>query len=233
VDERVLARVRALLAKAESTDFPAEAETFTAGAQALMARHSIDHALLAAAGRAPSDRPTGRRVGIDNPYESPKAILLDAVASANRCRSVWSKNLGYATVVGFPTDLDHVEVLFTSLLVQATTSATRDGSRTDRYGRSRTRAYRQSFLLSYATRIRERLHEATDQQTTAAAAESGGSNLLPVLASRSQAVDDAAEQMFPEQTMHSAGGAWDHEGWASGRAAADLVSLTPAEQLTG
>lgn len=38
VDERILARVRVLLAKAESTNFPAEAETFTAGAQALMAR---------------------------------------------------------------------------------------------------------------------------------------------------------------------------------------------------
>ena len=48
VDERVLSRVRMLLAKAESTTFEAEAETFTAGAQSLMARHSIDAALLAA-----------------------------------------------------------------------------------------------------------------------------------------------------------------------------------------
>jgi Protein of unknown function (DUF2786) len=39
-DERILARVRAMLAKAESTTFDAEAETFTAGAQALMARRA-------------------------------------------------------------------------------------------------------------------------------------------------------------------------------------------------
>jgi hypothetical protein len=233
VDERILARVRALLAKAESTNFPAEAETFTAGAQALMARHSIDHALLAAAGRSPADQPTGRRIGIDNPYEAPKATLLDAIAAANRCRSIWSKELGFATVVGFPTDLDHVEVLFTSLLVQATTAVTRDGSRTDRYGRSRTRAYRQSFLLSYATRIRERLSETTRQQTEAAAAEPGGSNLLPVLASRADAVEQATAEMFPQLSFHSAGSAWDREGWASGRAAADLASLSPADQVGG
>src|SRR5699024_10045059 len=42
VDQRMLRRVRALLAKAESTPYPAEAETFTAAAQAMMARHSID-----------------------------------------------------------------------------------------------------------------------------------------------------------------------------------------------
>ena len=52
IDERILSRVRMLLAKAESTTFEAEAETFTAGAQSLMARHSIDAAVLAAADAA-------------------------------------------------------------------------------------------------------------------------------------------------------------------------------------
>lgn len=233
VDERILARVRALLAKAESTNYPAEAETFTAGAQALMARHSIDHALLTATGRAPTDRPAGRRIGIDNPYEAPKATLLDAIAAANRCRSVWSRELGFATAVGYPTDLDTVEVLFTSLLVQATTAMTREGTRTNRSGHTRTRTFRQSFLLSYAHRIRERLTETTRQQTETAAAEPGMGNLLPVLASRLEAVEQATASLFPRLITRSAGSAWDHEGWASGRAAADRATLTPTTQVTG
>jgi hypothetical protein len=233
VDERILARVRALLAKAESTNYPAEAETFTAGAQALMARHSIDHALLAATGQAPVDQPTGRRLGIDNPYEAPKATLLDAVASANRSRAVWAKDLGFSTVVGHPTDLDTVEVLFTSLLVQATTAMTREGSRTYSGGGSRTRTFRQSFLLSYAHRIRERLAETTRLETETAAAEPGKHNLLPVLASRQDAVERATAVMFPHLSTHSAGSAWDREGWASGRAAADRATLNPAEAVTG
>lgn len=59
--------MRALLAKAESTEFPQEAEALTARAQEMMARHSIDLALLeqdpeepeaAAARRLPVDSPT-------------------------------------------------------------------------------------------------------------------------------------------------------------------------------
>ena len=43
---RVLRRIRALLAKAESTEFPEEAEALTAKAQELMSAHAVDEALL-------------------------------------------------------------------------------------------------------------------------------------------------------------------------------------------
>ena len=57
-DERLLGKIRALLAKAESTEFAEEAEALSARAQELMAKYSIDHALLAAeTGR---ERGTGR-----------------------------------------------------------------------------------------------------------------------------------------------------------------------------
>src|SRR6266571_5058578 len=151
-DTRILGKIRALLAKAESTEFPEEAEALSARAQELMAKHSIDHALLAAQS-GNRDKPAGRRLPVDNPYESPKATLLHAVAQANRCRSVWQKALGISTVIGFPSDLDAVELLFTSLLVQANTAMLREGAKRDAYGRSRTRAFRQSFLVAYALRI--------------------------------------------------------------------------------
>lgn len=225
VDERMLSRIRGLLAKAEATQFPAEAEALTAAAQERMARYSIDAAMLAATARDTKDRPAGRRIGIDNPYESPKAILLNAVAKANRCRSVWTKNLGFCTVIGFEPDLDAVEALFTSLLVQATAAVTHAGSGATAGARSRTRAFRQSFLAAYAHRIGERLAEITQAQTQAAAAEPGSGNLLPVLASREQAVDDTLSTMFPTLTQKSAGAITDAEGWYSGRGAADLATL--------
>ena len=90
-DERMLGRIRALLAKAESTEFAEEAEALSGRAQELMAKYSIDHALLAAeSGQA--ETPGGRRIAVDNPYEAPKATLLQIVAQANRCRVVWSKD---------------------------------------------------------------------------------------------------------------------------------------------
>jgi Protein of unknown function (DUF2786) len=233
IDERVLRRIRALLAKAESTTFAAEAETFTAGAQSLMARHSIDHALLAALDQSSSEEPTGRRIGIDNPYEAPKAMLLGVVAEANRCRTVWSRELSFSTVIGFPTDLDAVELLFTSLLVQATTAMMQAGSRTDGYGRSSTRSFRQSFLTGYASRIGQRLAEATGAQTTKAATEPAGRNLLPVLAARNEAVDEAVAAMFPEMTHHVVGSVTHREGWFSGLSAADRAAIHVGEELLG
>ncbi len=227
VDERILSRVRALLAKAESTTFEAEAETFTAGAQALMARHSIDSALLAASNPDRRESPEARRIGIDNPYEAPKAMLLDAVADANRCRSVWSRQLGFSTVVGHRADLDAVETLFTSLLVQATTALRREGSRTDRFGRSRTRSFRGTFLTGFASRIRERLAEVTRAETESATVEarSSGADLVPVLAARDQAVDEATQALFPELVQSRLGSYNDAEGWHAGRTVADLAAL--------
>jgi hypothetical protein len=90
-----------LLAKAESTEFPEEAEALSARAQELMAKHSIDHALLAAQS-GNRDKPAGRRLPVDNPYESPKATLLHAVAQANRCRSVWQKGARHIHGDRFP-----------------------------------------------------------------------------------------------------------------------------------
>jgi hypothetical protein len=250
-DERMLSRIRALLAKAESTEFAQEAEALSGRAQELMAKYSIDHALLAAeAGRA--ETPGGRRIAVDNPYEAAKATLLQIVAEANRCRVVWSRELGLVTVIGFPADLDAVELLFTSLLVQANTAMLRTGGRRDGSGRSRTRAFRQSFLLAYAVRIGERLSEATEHAEQAAVAEQRaaaagtadgiadsvaarkGADLVPFLAARHRAVDDAVEEMFGSKLTRSRSvRATDPDGWNSGRAAADLASLRNQAQVVG
>ncbi|HKT01852.1 MAG TPA: DUF2786 domain-containing protein, partial [Rugosimonospora sp.] len=231
---RQLDRIRALLAKAESTNFPEEAEAYTAKAQELMARHSIDYALLAASGTDGATRPLGRRIGVDNPYEAPKVLLLDAVSRANRCQSVWSQAYGFVTVLGFESDVDGVELLFTSLLVQATAAMVRAGSHQDAHGRSRTRSFRQSFLTAYAQRIGERLTEATRHATEAVAQEragQGGEALLPVLASREARVRELSEELFPtlvgKQVTVS-----NRAGWASGRAAADHAHLRPHQAVT-
>ena len=84
----VLDKVRALLAKAESTTFDAEAEAFTAKAQELMARHRIDRAVFEA--REHRHRAGGTRSvagsGSSDPYADAKAMLLANVADANGCR---------------------------------------------------------------------------------------------------------------------------------------------------
>src|SRR5690606_23196000 len=155
-ESRALGRIRALLAKAEATGYPEEAEALSAKAQELMARHSLDEALLAA--RAPAaGMPDACRIGVEPPYEQAKAVLLDAVAGANHCRAVWNEPLGFSTVVGFASDLEAVELLHTSLLVQATAALTKAEAAQRAGGRKRTKTFRQSFLAAYAHRVGTRL----------------------------------------------------------------------------
>ncbi|MEC4021002.1 DUF2786 domain-containing protein [Streptomyces sp. H27-D2] len=235
---RMLGRIRALLAKAESTEFAEEAEALSAKAQQLMAQHSISEALLAAhASGGPADGPGACRIGVEGPYESAKALLLDAVAAANRCQAVWSNDFDFSTVVGFESDLELVELLYTSLLLQATTAMNRAGNQHHARSRSRrTKDFRQSFLLAYAGRIRDRLTAATDAAVSEAAgaggADGGGGgggagapDLLPVLAAREVAVEETAERMFPARVSHRMRGGRDAEGWAHGTAAADQAVL--------
>lgn len=227
VDGRVLERVRALLAKAESTTFAEEAEAFTAKAQELMARHSFDRAMLD--GARPVGGPGGRRLGIDDPYAQAKSVLLGQVAAANRCRTVWLVDLGFSTVFGHEPDLDAVEVLYTSLLVQAVSAMTAAGSQVDRSGRSRTRSFRTSFLVAFAQRIGQRLRESTAAAQNAGT-EEYGDRLLPVLAARDQAVDDAVTAAFPRMVQQSVSIS-NRAGWAAGTAAADVARLSPNQQV--
>ncbi|MHC0431818.1 DUF2786 domain-containing protein [Streptomyces sp. O3] len=228
-ESRLLTRVRALLAKAEATDFPEEAEALTAKAQELMARHTIDEALLATAqgGGLAADVPAACRIGVDGPYETAKAILLDAAATANHCRAVWNEALGFATVIGFEPDLESVELLYTSLLVQGDAAMTKAEAGQRAGGRKRTKTFRQSFLLAYAHRLGDRLAETaarTAAQTAERTAADAGASLLPVLAARDVAVAGRAERMFPETTVSRVRGATDLAGWEHGTAAADRAT---------
>ncbi|MFB7058121.1 DUF2786 domain-containing protein [Streptomyces vinaceus] len=220
IEPRMLGRIRALLAKAEATNFPEEAEALSAKAQELMARHTVDEALLAASGKGPAQVPAACRIGVEAPYEEAKAVLLDAVATANRCRAVWNSAFEFSTVVGFESDLEAVELLYTSLLVQGTAAMTRAEAAQRSGGRKRTKTFRQSFLLAYASRLGQRLAE-TAEHTAAEAPDN-----LPALVARDVAVTSRADEMFPRTTTTTRlRGATDHAGWEDGTAAADRAHM--------
>jgi Protein of unknown function (DUF2786) len=228
-DPRVLHKVTALLAKAESTNFPDEAEALTAKAQQLMTRHAIDQAHIAA-GSAGEPHVGGRRVGIDDPYAGARYLLLSSVADANRCRAVWTRHWGFSTVFGDEGDLDAVELLYTSLLVQATRAMVSE-PRASGVGRSAgrrggragdTRSFRQSFLVAFARRVGERLAQAAEAVTADEATRSTA--LVPLFEARRAAAKAALDEAFPDlrTTRMSARNA---EGWQAGVRAADRAEL--------
>lgn len=224
----VIGKVRNLLAKAESTEFDAEAIAFTAKAHELMTRHAIDAAALGGRHRGAGDEPVAARVFVDAPYADGKSLLLQIVAAETRCRSVFHAGLDMSTIVGFEDDVAAVQLLFTSLLVQAQASLNAAARSAPPGTRTRSQSFRSAFYLAYAQRIGERLEESQRATTEAAAAELGKS-FLPVLASRERDVDDVFEERFGSLVGSRVRGGYDTAGWASGTLAADQAQLHFAE----
>ncbi|MBV6762714.1 DUF2786 domain-containing protein [Rhodococcus opacus] len=228
-DAKVLNRIRGLLAKAEATDFAEEAEIFTAKAQELMTRYAINAALLHTQNGVGNTAVHSRRIHLENPYVKEKVHLLTEIGDSNRVRTVWFSSLAIATVVGTPLDLQQVDMLFTSLLVQAT-RAMQFADADSRSG-ARTTSFRKGFLAGFASRIGQRLRDA-DSRATADAADEASipvADLLPILATKSEAVDAEFDRLFP-RTKKARGRAVDANGWYAGQAAADDASLAPGER---
>jgi hypothetical protein len=215
VDQKVLTRVRALLAKAESTEFELEAEALSAKAQELMTRYSLERLLVDATDADPHE--TGaRRIWLDEPYAGAKALLVSAVAEANRCAAVWSEDPGFSTVVGDDRDLEATDLMVTSLLVQATRAMLHP----EHHQQDRKRSFRQSFLVAYASRIGERLRGANAHVS----GELPGAELVPALAALAERVARTREGLFPRTTTTSVAVS-NGSGWAAGLAAADSATF--------
>jgi hypothetical protein len=225
----VLARIRKLLAKAEDPAATAEeAETYTAKAAALVAQYGIDAALLAADDRSRDD--VGDRVvAMHRPYALDKSTLLAGVAAALRCRAVRRTGHGHDGKVvsihlfGHESDLARVELLFTSLLLQATTGM----QRARPWPGESVAAFRRSWLAGFTSAVVTRLGQAEQRaaeqaQRWRADSTAGGRSVALVLADRSVAVDEAVQREYPylrTARARSLTGSGAASGYAAGRRA--------------
>lgn len=221
-------RIRALLDKAENTEFIHERDAFTAKAIALMAEYRITEAMLDAA-RDPHDRRgriTERQIQLGSgPYVRARLALLCQVADANSASVVthvgWEGRV--ATVNGYESDLARIEMLHTSLLVQATTEA---GRVAVPRGAS-TVTVRRSFLFGFAAKVGERLAEANHaaaRSAEAAADTSSASTVALVLADRRADVDDYVAKRYGRiGTLPAA--RVSRTGYGEGRAAGARADL--------
>jgi hypothetical protein len=207
----LLARVRKLLAKAEDPACtPAEAEAFTAKATELIAKYGVDQAMLAAGD--PAADPVGDRVvPLDPPYALDKAGLLASVAVPLRCRVVRRTRDGVQVhLFGHAADLERVELLFTSLLVQAAHGLAAVPVPAEEHPA----AFRRSWLAGFAHAIGARLWESEKS----AVAEAPGAEL--VLVRRTDLVDRRLSEAYPKLRTASrrrlAGGGLE-QGYAAGR----------------
>lgn len=208
MSEKILRRVRALLAQAEDPACtPEEAAAFSAKAEELIVRYAIDTALLAGTDSAKRGTPTMRDYEPQAPYAKPKGVLLNAIAMAHGCRVIRRGRDGHYIVVGFESDLTLVDLLYTSLLMQGLNGSARGD-----------KSYRTSFWYGFAARVGQRL-EAMRKKVTA---ETGAAL---VLADRSSEVDAHLSEMFPRTRSTRKPSVRDAAGWLAGQDAANRADL--------
>jgi hypothetical protein len=194
--DQLLQRVRKLLAKAEDPGVTeAEAEAYNTKAAELIAQYGIDQALLAAHGKT-TDAIETTTVPIDNPYSHDKAALLHSIAVPLRCRGIQyssGKSVSKVIVLGFASDLQRVELLYTSLLMQATTQLVR----IQPYPGESTAAYRRTWMAGFGNAVYKRLRDAEHRAAHNDTNNDSRSSTELVLLDRNQQVENAFEQHFP------------------------------------
>jgi hypothetical protein len=197
--DRLLDRVRKLLAKAEAEGVTVEeAQALTAKAAELMAKYGIDRALLAAT-RPETDKPDNRIVEIYNPWARAQAHLLCGLAATLRCQCILlpASEGQRVHVFGYASDIERADLLYTSVLVQMWHGlvAAQVPARADNV-----RAWRRSWLLGYAAAVIAKVRAAEHHAEQAATlAEAGGtaSRAALVLADRSMVIRQTVARAYP------------------------------------
>lgn len=216
MNDAKLSKIRALLAKAEATDFPAEAETYRDKAYALITEYGIDEALAFAEGKTRDE--IGRaEFLVEAPYALDKVVLLVGVYSALGAQVVrFSRGKDQKVViVGYQSDLDRAEILYTSLLVQAFCELQASWARSV--------SDRKTFLSGFANEIHRRLKEAAVRAAEQTQESAAGTSTALVLVDRKAAVQHAFAEAFPntkkvKRTLRG-------DGYAAGKAAGARADL--------
>lgn len=198
--DQVLDKVRAMLAKAEGErelGNEAYADECTAIAMRWMAKHGIDEKLAKARANT-SSKPTDKVFTVEAPYANTKNRLLSMVARALHCEPLLLHTSGPAErvhVFGFESDIELVEMLYTSLLLQMSSAMARHRFPVWCTGRT-LMAERRSFMLGFIVGVKPRL-EAAYALAVAEADDSGTTGKELVLASRDLAVKNALSAQYP------------------------------------
>lgn len=166
-NDKMLARIAALLRQAEGTDNPHEADAFMSTAQRLATAASIDLAVARshAGNRSPAQAPTQRTITIGAAGTRGLRTyvqLFVLIAAANDVRCDVASNSTFVYAYGFAEDIDTSHALYASLVVQMVRAS-------DAYlasGAHRptpTITARLNFQLAFGARVGQRLADAREQ----------------------------------------------------------------------
>jgi Protein of unknown function (DUF2786) len=166
-DDKMLARIAALLRQAEGTDNPHEAEAFMSAAQRLATATSIDLAVARSHSdqRTTAQMPVQRTITIGNAGARGLRTyvqLFTVIAHANDVKCDVASNSTFVYAYGFPEDIDSSHALYASLVMQMV-KASQTYIASGAHRPTPTITARINFQLAFGARIGQRLVEAREE----------------------------------------------------------------------
>lgn len=169
------AKIAALIAKAEATEFEGERDTFLAKASELQLKWMIsDSDVRASMDRKDvSDyliRTAAEGVDKNSAFVKAKRDMLTGLCSIFHVKITMYRDRSGMTLFGFASDVAFVRQLHASLVVQMLAAMERENTRD--------RSFRTSFAHGYAQRVVARLQEARTRQERDASSSMPGTALV-------------------------------------------------------
>lgn len=193
--EQKLTMIRNLMDKAaDPATTSEEAQALQERAETLMLRYGWDEASLPESQRA-DDGLTSQLFALPNPYGIDKRQLLFNIAHVFGCKSLVHKSVQgqQVQVFGFQSDLAKVELLYTSLVMQALGQMRRaEMPKVDRWWSVSRTTFNKSWLAGFSRTIYLRLKAAHQK----IAEEHRGTGAELVVADRTQRI----ERFFADST---------------------------------
>jgi hypothetical protein len=217
-------KIAALLAKAERTDNPHEAEAFSAAAERLMLKWGVDEAMASAAGVAAGRvgaKMVRTDVTTDGVYRVAWQQLLAHMAAGMggiQVIRIGGSTGNLCAIVGAEGDVARFVQLYTSLRVQAAGAMEQWWKPQRGTGNGSGQLKRRQFILSFGTAVGERLR----QERTEIVAETTGAELVLVDRDKAAAlaVRDLVGRTRNARTSLKGGGADARTaGWSAGQRA--------------
>lgn len=228
----MVAKVQKLLAQAQDQAGTPEGDAFSSQAERIMQKYGIQKAVEEAQ-KAADQGGVGFRKGdvktkklfIPAPYAKHKGWLAGSVARHLQCEVVLTpkgKGFGqgcYATVIGFETDLETVEMLFLSLSLQATQGVAKQEIPTNIFGeREDPATFRASWLIGFMQGVESRMQEQRRRATEEVSRETGRGAEI-VLRDKNALVKSQLAELFPDTRSGSlrSSGSGRGAGYRAGR----------------
>jgi hypothetical protein len=222
VNEGLLAKITALLAKAERTDNEHEQNAYFEKAQALIIKYSVDQSQL---------KPAEREQVINKiiPLTPKRAdhTLLNVVCINNHVKFIVASGVGKnrrGWLVGFPSDIAFCEALYANLLLHRENEL----SRAVKPGWEHGKSFNHSFRLAYGARVGKRL-EAFHAHNV----QSAGTGTELVLRNKDAAVNDFLSEAHKKITKSAPVRFTSAVGAVQGRNAAERADVSGGHNNIG